>query len=321
MWYCPPWSVFDWAVASYFCPMLTVDQINALQKRVDDLKGYLSVEQKRMEIAEDEKLTQDPEFWNDPKEAEKVMKRMRTKKGWVQTYDGCASGVEDLSVLFEFMKAGEASEDEVIRERAFRISDKLDIGDIVDSSFFGEKDVVTDNHHEEDEALGNILDPFYNKKGKGEIQRDGTVKTAPESDMVTDLATDGERGINWILMGTMILVYSAIGIQIGFVFEPMLATFSLIFLFFIFATKADPSAVVKVFSCSFTLNALSVAFICLRNCNFRSSINFSIFNRLSSNSFSTTFFRRSSAKYIPDIRLVERVELRTCSRCGKCLVC
>ena len=35
----------------------------------------------------------------------------------------------------------EASEDEVIRERAFRISDKLDIGDIVDSSIFGEKDV------------------------------------------------------------------------------------------------------------------------------------------------------------------------------------
>ena len=31
-------------------------------------------------------------------------------------------------------------------------------------------------------------------------------------------------------MGTMILVYSAIGIQIGFVFEPVLATVSLIFL-------------------------------------------------------------------------------------------
>ena len=33
----------------------------------------------------------------------------------------------------------EASEDEVIRERAFRISDKLDIGDIVDPSLFEEK--------------------------------------------------------------------------------------------------------------------------------------------------------------------------------------
>ena len=40
--------------------MLTVDQINALQKRVDDLKGYLSVEQNSMEIAEDEKQTKYP---------------------------------------------------------------------------------------------------------------------------------------------------------------------------------------------------------------------------------------------------------------------
>ena len=97
----------------YFCPMLTMDQIAALGKRVDELKGYLGVEQKRMEIAEDEKLTQDPEFWNDPKEAEKVMKRMRTKKGWVESYDSCASAVEDVQVLHEFMKAGEAEESEV----------------------------------------------------------------------------------------------------------------------------------------------------------------------------------------------------------------
>ena len=97
--------------------MLTVDQINALSKRVEELKGYLGVEQKRMEIAEDEKLTQDPEFWNDPKEAEKVMKRMRTKKGWVQSYDDCASAVEDLTVLYEFMKAGEEEESEV--DKAF----------------------------------------------------------------------------------------------------------------------------------------------------------------------------------------------------------
>ena len=79
--------------------MLTVDQISALSKRVEELKGYLGVEQKRMEIAEDEKLTQDPEFWGDPKEAEKVMKRMRTKKSWVQAYDDCASSVEDLSLI------------------------------------------------------------------------------------------------------------------------------------------------------------------------------------------------------------------------------
>ena len=93
--------------------MLTVDKIHSLAKRVEELKGYLAVEQKRMEIAEDEKLTQDPEFWNDSKAAEKVMKRMRTKKSWVDAYDACGSAVEDVLVLHEFMKAGEAEEGEV----------------------------------------------------------------------------------------------------------------------------------------------------------------------------------------------------------------
>ena len=47
------------------------------------LKGYLAIEQKRIDILEDEKLSQDPEFWNDAKEAEKVMRRIRGKKVWV----------------------------------------------------------------------------------------------------------------------------------------------------------------------------------------------------------------------------------------------
>ena len=45
--------------------MLNLDQIEALQKRVDALNGYLQIEAKRMEVQEDEKQTHDPEFWND----------------------------------------------------------------------------------------------------------------------------------------------------------------------------------------------------------------------------------------------------------------
>ena len=124
----------------------------------------------------------------------------------------------------------DASEDEIIRERAFRISDKLDIGDLVDTALFDGDDVRSEVNEEVDEAIGELFDPFSDKKSRGAIERDGTVKSAPESDIVTEISVDGERGINWILMGAMILVYSAIGFQIGFVFEPMLASFSLVFL-------------------------------------------------------------------------------------------
>ena len=43
--------------------MLTADQIQNSRDRVEALKGYLAIDRKRIDIQEDEKLTQDPEFW------------------------------------------------------------------------------------------------------------------------------------------------------------------------------------------------------------------------------------------------------------------
>ena len=93
--------------------MLNLDQIEALQKRVDALKDYLQIDSKRMKVMEEEKQTHDPEFWNDSKNAEKVMKQIRSLKSWVTKFDDCNTALEDLSVLFEFMKAGEESPEEV----------------------------------------------------------------------------------------------------------------------------------------------------------------------------------------------------------------
>ena len=57
--------------------------------------------------------TQDPEFWNDPKKAEQVLKQLKQKQVWTESYDKLASSLEDLDVLIEFNKEGEATEDEV----------------------------------------------------------------------------------------------------------------------------------------------------------------------------------------------------------------
>ena len=51
--------------------MVNADQIQSARERVLALKGYLAIDRKRIDILEDEKLSQDPEFWNDAKEAEK----------------------------------------------------------------------------------------------------------------------------------------------------------------------------------------------------------------------------------------------------------
>jgi len=96
--------------------MLTADQIQSARVRVNALMGYLAIEQKRIDILEDEKLSQDPEVWNDAKEAEKVMRRIRGKKVWVGEFERAESAIEDLQVLFEFYKEGESTEEEVMAQ-------------------------------------------------------------------------------------------------------------------------------------------------------------------------------------------------------------
>ena len=75
--------------------------------------GTFDVETKKLQIQEDEKLTQDPGFWNDPKKAESIMRQIRTRKMWVEAHRQCAAGADDLEVLFDFFKEGAATEEEL----------------------------------------------------------------------------------------------------------------------------------------------------------------------------------------------------------------
>jgi len=75
--------------------------------------GTFDVETKKLQIQEDEKLTQDPGFWNDPKKAESIMRQIRTRKMWVEAHRQCAAGADDLEVLFDFFKEDAATEEEL----------------------------------------------------------------------------------------------------------------------------------------------------------------------------------------------------------------
>jgi len=93
--------------------MITQDQLKALEIRVNDLHSYLGIEQKLIELQEEELKTQDPHFWDDPKTAEAMMKKIRNKKFWVNSYNEVKSNIEDLGVLMEFHDMGEGNEDEI----------------------------------------------------------------------------------------------------------------------------------------------------------------------------------------------------------------
>ncbi len=93
--------------------MITQDQLKNLEQRVNELHNYLNIDQKLIELQEEELKTQDPNFWNDPKSAEALMKKIRNKKFWVKSYNEVKSYVEDLKVLMEFHEMGEGNEEEI----------------------------------------------------------------------------------------------------------------------------------------------------------------------------------------------------------------
>jgi len=96
--------------------MINADHIKAYEERLKALYGYLDIEKKQMLIEDEQGLTHDPNFWDDPKQAEVVLKNIRAKKIWVDAYEVVEAAIADLDVIFDFHKEGEASEEEVMTQ-------------------------------------------------------------------------------------------------------------------------------------------------------------------------------------------------------------
>lgn len=92
---------------------MTTEQYKALQNRLSTIQTFLKIDEKRMQLKEEELKTQDPSFWDDPKKAEDKMKQIRGLKFWVDTFDSTAVSVADLDVLMEFVREGMAEEAEL----------------------------------------------------------------------------------------------------------------------------------------------------------------------------------------------------------------
>lgn len=92
---------------------MTTEQYKALQNRLSTIQTFLKIDEKRMQLKEEELKTQDPSFWDDPKKAEDKMKQIRGLKFWVDTFDRTAVSVADLDVLMEFVREGMAEEAEL----------------------------------------------------------------------------------------------------------------------------------------------------------------------------------------------------------------
>ncbi|MDA7819721.1 peptide chain release factor 2 [Flavobacteriaceae bacterium] len=93
--------------------MISNEQFKSLTERISALRRYLDIDAKEVEIKNQEEKTLAPDFWNEAKAAEAHMKQLRTLKKWVSDYEIIKQGIDDLEVLMEFEKSGDAEAVEV----------------------------------------------------------------------------------------------------------------------------------------------------------------------------------------------------------------
>ena len=93
--------------------MITSEQVKELGERLISLKSYLHLEQKKVEISNEEEKTSDPSFWEDNKTAELVMKKIRGLKFWVNGFESASNQFDELLLGMEFHKEGEMTDEEI----------------------------------------------------------------------------------------------------------------------------------------------------------------------------------------------------------------
>ena len=93
--------------------MILADQIKELEQRREALERCLGIDQKRIDLRNEEEKTQEPDFWDTPDKAREQLRKVAAIKAWVDDYDAVAKDVEDLGLMPDFVKEGVMSEVEL----------------------------------------------------------------------------------------------------------------------------------------------------------------------------------------------------------------
>ena len=78
--------------------------IEEFSTRLTELKEAIGLEKLKSKIDENEKIMASPDFYNDMKEAQKLLKQVKKDKDIVKSFEVISSDVADLNVLYEMQK-------------------------------------------------------------------------------------------------------------------------------------------------------------------------------------------------------------------------
>ena len=109
--------------------MITQEQLKDLQQRKDDLKRYLDIDGKKIEVEEEELRTHVPDFWQDQKAAEAQMKKIKALRNWINGCEEVELAVDEVATGFDFVKEGLVEESEIdeLYSKALGLLEKLEL--------------------------------------------------------------------------------------------------------------------------------------------------------------------------------------------------
>ena len=109
--------------------MITQEQLKELQQRKDDLKRYLDIDGKKIEVEEEELRTHVPDFWQDQKAAEAQMKKIKSLRNWINGCEEVELAVDEVATGYDFVKEGlvEESELDQLYSKALAMLEKLEL--------------------------------------------------------------------------------------------------------------------------------------------------------------------------------------------------
>ena len=93
--------------------MITIEQLKDVKTRTEALYRYLDIENKKIQVEEEQLRTQAPGFWDDAKAAEEQMKKVKGLQKWIDGYKEVKTLCDELELAFDFYKEEMVTEEEV----------------------------------------------------------------------------------------------------------------------------------------------------------------------------------------------------------------
>ena len=114
--------------------MITIEQLKDVKEHTEALHRYLDIDNKKVQVEEEQLRTQLPGFWDDAKKAEAQMKKVKTLI-WIEGYDEVKTLADELELSFDFYKDELVSKTEVddVYNKAMQAIEELELKNMLRS--------------------------------------------------------------------------------------------------------------------------------------------------------------------------------------------